>query len=552
MYFQPKPTIVYQPPLLSLVSALTNPDHRQEAARIVARHAGAEDLLIFVRDLELDTLLPAPGFIQTLPNARQWHDFVRECEIGHATNRQLSFPGPAGETQATGIAGEDGSVLVLLGGTPNVEIVLDIALLLPLLAAAFEGERRAIIAKGSARIAKQAADQAKLLATSLETARSALRTALSDAEEANRAKDRFLAALSHELRTPLTPVLIAVTALERESELSELTRHDLEMIRRNVELEVNLIDDLLDLSRVISGKLRLRRETLDLNTLAAQALEICAPYLLEKKIRLETDLSPAALTIVVDATRVQQVLWNLLKNAVKFTPENGSLSVKTTAGVDGIARFIVRDSGVGIEPEALTRIFGIFEQGNANTPREFGGLGLGLAISKAITNAHGGGLLAESPGLGKGATFTVELPLTAPVESGQSLQPSPIAPANPGHLARILVAEDHRDTAQLLMRILHRAGHGVKTVASVTEALESLKTERFDLLLSDVGLPDASGYELMQSASKLYGIAGIAMSGFGMDDDIRRSLEAGFAEHLTKPLDIQHLKQVIQRVLTAG
>ncbi len=499
---------MHQPRLLSLVSALTDSDGRREAARIVARHAGADDLVIFVRDTDLGMLLPAPGFIQTLPNAREWHLFVAACQRNVSLSGRLSFPRAAQETPATGIAGEDGSVLVLLGGEPNKEIVLDLAFLLPLLAAAFERERTTLIARGHAKLAKQSAEQAKVLAASLDMARGALRKALSDAEEANRAKDRFLASLSHELRTPLTPVLIAITALQREAGFSQGTQEDLEMIRRNVEMEVNLIDDLLDLNRVIAGKLRLRRETLDFNTLVRRTLQICAPHFREKKIRLVEELLPATIPIEADATRIQQVFWNLLQNAVKFTPENGRIIVSTEIGAGCIARFRVRDTGIGIEPEALSRIFKVFEQANASTPREFGGLGLGLAISKAIIVAHEGELQAESTGCGHGSTFVVELPMVSRLETEEECKP-PLPFAVSHCKARILVAEDHPDTARLLVRILGKAGHQVKTAATVATALPARRPRDVGEVVVDADRRPVLRVDLGQEAARPAGTMNI-------------------------------------------
>lgn len=538
--------LVPHPHLLSLVAELTNAELRANAARVLAHELGAEDLIVFLPDAELGTLLPAPGFTQTLPNGRQWRQFLGDCKVAEPHRGQLSFPDTTRLAAALGILGECGAVLVLLGGNSQADLATEVAVLLPLLAAAFRGERTAFNAGSSARLAIQSAEQAKLLAGSLDKARAALRTALSTAETANRAKDRFLAALSHELRTPLTPVLLAAASIENDPHLPETVRSEMSMIRRNVELEVQLIDDLLDLSRVIAGKLRLCTAPLDLELQIQHAIDICVPYIREKGIRLHLDLTPG-LSVTADATRLQQVMWNLLKNAVKFSPR-GEITVRSAAAERGFARVSVSDTGIGIAPGALRRIFDAFEQETVETPREFGGLGLGLAISKAIVDMHGGCIHAASAGPGQGATFTVDLPISD--ASAATTEP----PRHPSHSApeisaHILLVEDHEDTARTLARLLEKSGHRVKRAGRVSIALQMLDAERFDLLLSDVGLPDRTGHDLMREVAERHQIPGIAMTGYAMDKDVQETRDAGFAEHLVKPVNIQMLKQIIQRIL---
>lgn len=537
------------PHLLSMIAELSEPEGRLRVARALAQHIGAQDLILFLPDADLGTLLPAPGFPQTLPHGQEWRKFLAACQSSAPHRGQLPFPDAATLTDAVGIRGECGALLMLLGGIPNMALAGEIALLLPLLAAAFRGERTARIAEGNARMASQSAEQAKLLATSLDKARSALRKALSDAETANHAKDRFLASLSHELRTPLTPVLLAAASYEVDLNLPQVVRRDMAMMRRNVELEVQLIDDLLDLSRVIAGKLRLRAAPLDINIAVRHATEMCLPYIREQGVTLTLDLTPGLDSVMADPTRLQQVLWNLLKNAVKFTPR-GNVTVRTAAQTPDYVQVSVMDTGIGIDPGALERIFNAFEQETLETPHEFGGLGLGLAIAKAIMNLHGGHIHAASEGPGCGATFTISLSL-----SDQAVLPSEelLNDGDPvrDRAARILLVEDHEDTARILALLLEGDGHVVKSARLVSSALEMLESEGFDLLLSDVGLPDQPGYELMRIAAERYRIPGIAMTGYAMDEDVQRCRDAGFSEHLVKPVDIQVLKRTIQRILAS-
>lgn len=374
-----------------------------------------------------------------------------------------------------------------------------------------------------------------------------LREAKEIAEAAGLAKDKFLAVLSHELRTPLNPVLMTTAALEADPDLPPAIRADMAMIRRNVELETKLIDDLLDLSRITSGKLTPRFEPVALDDAVRQVCGICRPQILEKKIRLTTELRAASCRITADPARLQQVLWNVLKNAVKFTPESGSITVSTRVTDTGRVQVRVCDSGIGIEPGNATRIFDAFEQGNSAITRQFGGLGLGLAISKALVEMHHGSIWAESEGLGKGSAFTIDLPLGSSTVHLPSTDPVHETKHELANL-KLLLVEDHPDTARTLGRLLRLSGYAVETAGSISAALDIAARETFDLLVSDLGLPDGTGYELMQQIRERYSMKGIAMSGFGMEEDLRKSREAGFSEHLVKPLSIPQLQQAIYRV----
>ena len=372
-----------------------------------------------------------------------------------------------------------------------------------------------------------------------------------EAEAANHAKDQFLAVLSHELRTPLTPVLAEVSAMLDDPSTPESVRPVLEMTRRNVELEARLIDDLLDLNRIVQGKLRLDRKVVDAHALILEALEICKAGIGSARLRVDVDLAATRHHVEGDAARLHQVAWNLIKNAVKFTPFGGSIAVKSRD--DGGSLVLeVSDTGVGIEAEVLPRIFDAFEQGDHSVTRRFGGLGLGLAIGRNLAEAHGGQLTASSPGIDQGATFTLQLPaVDPPGRPGVVAQP----PTIPDDLVplRILFVEDNPDTLRIMGRLLANKGHAVTPADSVRAGLEAAEGQEFDLLISDLGLPDGSGLDLMRAllASRADPIPGIALSGYGMDDDLRRSREAGFVEHLIKPIDFLALEAAIGRVVAA-
>ncbi len=390
-----------------------------------------------------------------------------------------------------------------------------------------------------------------VLMEAMHAARRRAQDAAREAKAASRAKDRFLAVLSHELRTPLNPVLTLVSAMLDDPATGAGLRRNLEMIRRNVELEARLIDDLLDAVRASRGKMSLVRRPVDAHALIRQAAEICRGEFDKGDVRLQFDLAAASHHVEADPVRFQQIIWNLLQNALKFTPGGGIVTVRTrdrAAGADGAACLVVEvaDTGRGIEPEILPRIFGAFEQGHAEPLRRHAGLGLGLAISRSIAEAHGGHLRAASGGLGLGTTFTLTLPACpAPAAPARRASRPASKPARAG--LRILLVEDNDDSRHLLGLLLRQNGHEVVTAADLASGRRAAVQHAIDLLISDIELPDGTGLDLMRELSAR-GVPGIAMSGFASSDDIVLSREAEFAEHLAKPIAIDALLAAIDRV----
>jgi PAS domain S-box-containing protein len=367
--------------------------------------------------------------------------------------------------------------------------------------------------------------------------------AQAEAEAANEAKDRFLAMLSHELRTPLSPVLHTATLLNEMKECPPEIRQMLQVIRRNVQLEARLIDDLLDLARIRNGKLQLQLEPTDAHDLLRRALEICQPDIEARRLKVETRFLAQKSVLEADPARLQQIFWNLISNSVKFTPEGGTITLGTKDDLSGQSLLVeVSDTGVGIEPQKLGRIFDAFEQ---VTQEGRAGLGLGLAICRALAGFHRGQITAHSDGLGHGATFSVTLPVTS--VTLPAVQPR--SPALARTLAvplRLLVVEDHRDTAAALVRLLERRGYEVRSAETVASALEIARDFECDVLITDIGLPDGTGHELfekLKAQPRGNALRGLALSGFGMDEDIARSRAAGFTEHLTKPVDFARLQR---------
>lgn len=378
------------------------------------------------------------------------------------------------------------------------------------------------------------------------------RGARENAEQANRAKDNFLANLSHELRTPLTPVLMCVADLEKESAIPPEFRQQFAMMRRNIELEARLIDDLLDLTLVAHGKLHLVQSgPVDIHDLLMHTEQIVENDAQAKSIHLQFDLKAGEHHVGGDSARLQQVFWNLFNNAVKFTPVGGTVTVRTANPALGQIVLSVHDTGIGIDPKTLPFVFNAFEQGEARKLQHSGGLGLGLSISKAIVELHGGTIRAESGGAGLGSTLTIEFATVLPFPVAQLTEPEPASAPN-SHSLRLLVIEDHEPTLMILARLLRRDGHQVLTASTVQSALALASTQSFDLVISDIGLPDGNGVDLMRQLTKDYALRGIALSGYGMAADHARTKEAGFLAHLVKPINFDQLRSVLRGIAPAA
>lgn len=368
------------------------------------------------------------------------------------------------------------------------------------------------------------------------------------AEDASRAKDDFIAALSHELRTPLTPALMTATSMELDETLAPEMRRQWGLIRHDIELEVRLIDDLLDLARIVRGKLSVRPEYANIDSLLTKSIEIVREESVRKQIALYFEPTATITTIHADPARLEQVFWNLLKNAIKFTPAHGNVHVRTFNPDLTSLSIEIRDTGIGIAAEHIASIFRPFEQAAATGDRRYGGLGLGLAIAKTIVELHHGTISVASPGPQRGTSFTVQLPIA---EVRHQPVPRPAAaPAPCGAPLHILLVEDDEQTREVLVRILSRDGHEVQPAESCAAAFEALlahtSNDPFQVLISDLGLPDGNGLSLVQQIKSQYPLlTAIALSGYGTDEDIQHSLQAGFRVHLTKPVGIEALRRAL-------
>jgi signal transduction histidine kinase/ActR/RegA family two-component response regulator len=366
-------------------------------------------------------------------------------------------------------------------------------------------------------------------------------------EAANRTKDHFLAMLSHELRTPLTPVVSALESLEIEPAQTEDIRASLAMIRRNIELETQLIDDLLDFTRIARDKMQLRFAPVDAHQAVSNVVEICRAEARAKRLHVHLNLRAKSCHVTADAAKFQQIIWNLLKNAIKFTSEEGDITISSDNPSETDFTVTVRDTGIGVEPEVMQRIFDPFEQGNRSFEHRFGGLGLGLAISKSLAQAHGGTLTAQSDGSNRGSTFTLWMQA---LPQGEAVSVASKAVTDSARQTlKILLVDDHHDTCTALEKLLARRGHLVAATHDVRSAMEAAVRNEFDLLISDIALPDGTGMDLMMQLRAIANIPGIAISGFGNNGDIERSLQAGFSEYLIKPIKLDNLEAAIERAL---
>lgn len=419
-------------------------------------------------------------------------------------------------------------------------------------------ERSERIASGIAAQAAVAIDNGRLYAESKQAAqeRHALlegeRAARREAERANALKDQFLATLSHELRTPLTAIVGWVHVLRRKLPPThqDLSR-GLDIIERSANTQTRLVEDLLDMSRIVTGKLRLQKQLVSPSSFVLAAIDTLRPAAEAASIRLQAELHETPGLVLGDLSRLQQVVWNLLANAIKFTPPGGEIRV-AVRGSAGTAAVMVSDTGVGIKPEFIDQVFERFRQADGSTTRRYGGLGLGLSIVKHLVEAHEGSIEVFSAGEGQGATFTVRLPLLdAPAVRATSDEP-----VQDNALAgrKVLVVDDEPDVREFLSRILEEAGAKTSVAADATAALESIATYAPDLLLLDIGLPGMDGYELLQRVRQLpwpgaRSLPAVALTAFARPEDRDRSIAAGYVAHLAKPIDPLRIVAAIAEVL---
>ncbi len=541
-----------------LLIAIGEPGDRGVKSRALARALGAEELIVFVRDEEIGLLMPAPGFAQTLHNGRRWRALVA-LAAERGTHREAFAARDGGpDVHIVGLAARDGSVLALVGGDAKPENARDVLDMLPLLARSLKAEHEIVAAAGRAQAARSAAAQAHTLGEKLSATRKELQLALGAAEAAARSKDEFLAVVSHELRTPLNGILgwaqlMIMGALDDAAKARALAA-----IERNAKAQARLIEDILDLSRIASGRVRLDVKAVDLRSIAEAALDVVRPAANAKGVRLQAVLDSHAGEISGDGDRLQQVLWNLLSNAITHSSPGGRIYVRIQR-VNSHVELSVADEGHGIAADFLPYVFDRFRQADNSATRKHGGLGLGLAITRHLVEMHGGTIHAVSEGEGKGATFTVRLPLSSiaghqgpaperPRITYEQQEPNRALQSLEG--IRILVVDDEPDARDLIATVLRRSGAVVTAAHSVAEALECAKAIPPDFLISDIEMADEDGYSLIRkirgsNIPEFRSIPAIALTAYAGPGDRMRALEAGFQVHMPKPVQPAELVLVV-------
>ncbi len=532
---------------LDLVVALSRPAGRAAAARALALQCGAEELLLFLRDPVLDTLIPAPGFPPTLSGGPSWRAFLKRCGDGGPCKAGVEMP--LGVHREAVCFMSDRVAAVLLGGDQDPVHVALVARLLPMLAGALLAEQEALFATAAAADYRATADRARSLTDALESARAEQSRLNARLHDEHRRKDDFLAMLAHELRNPLTPLVTSIELLRRAG--GPASERHLDIMARQVRQLSRLVEDLLDVSRVSHGRIELRRHRLSLGDVVADAIESSRPLLDALRHRVRLDLPEIPLEIDADNVRLTQVFSNLLHNAAKYTDPGGSISVTVErSGDEAVVR--VRDDGVGIEPSMLGQVFDLFAQAPVALARAQGGLGIGLTLVRALVELHGGRVGVASGGIGRGTTFTVHLPLATPARENQPAAPrAATAEGAAGEAAlRILIVDDNEDAANSLADVLGLMGHHAEVAFSGLKALQIAPDVDADLILLDIGLPELDGYEVARRMRRIVrrDTRLVALTGYGADEDKRRSREAGFDEHLVKPVMPETLGALLHRV----
>lgn len=535
---------------LTLASALAEPARRTDSARRIAAAAGAEDLLLLVRDPLLGVLLPATGMPQTLRAGAGWRSFMARCGSPGRYEALVDLP-PGSERRAVALCSED-AALVLLGGTPEPSALDGLVEALPLISSLLSAEQRAEAALADARVARDAAVDAGALARALESARADSTRLVARLREDHERKDEFLAMLAHELRNPLAPITMAAAVLRHPDTRAESQGRLLDTITRQVGQMSRLIEDLLDVSRVNRGRIELRLERVDLREVARAAIETVEPLVSARRHQLSVLMPEGPLVVEGDFARLSQIVSNLLTNAAKYTDCGGRIAL-SLRGLGDRTTVEVSDNGVGIPTTMLERVFDLFMQAPAALDRAHGGLGIGLTLVRKLVELHGGQVVAESPGPGCGSTFRVMLPLARSQANSRDNAIVARAQASTPSALRILVVDDNRDAADSLSEMLRLRGHAAIAAYGAADALAEVEKTAPQLVFLDLGLPGIDGYELATMLrERLPSVRLIALTGYGSEDDRARTKAARFDEHQVKPLSEDELEQVIRRAVEAS
>ncbi len=525
---------------IRLLDLLADVRERRGAGEALATHFAATALFLFVPDPDRATkLIPAPGF-PTVPSVRGWRELLARCLRPGVELGRVAYPDVSADAAACAYAFE-GLVFVLVGATAHdAAIGAQLAMFARVLAAMFRAEAGIMTARGELEVERRNAERIASLARALDRARG-------EAERATRVKNEFLAMLGHELRNPLAPIVTALQMMRMEG----VNTRAQDILERQVGHVLRLVDDLLDISRITSGKVELRRERVEISTVVTRALEMSRPLFEQRRNVLTVIVPERGLTVDGDPARLAQVFSNLLTNAAKYSDLGTAIELRAER-VGDLVRLSVFDHGIGIDAAYLERVFDQFIQVPQGLDRAAGGLGLGLAIVKSLVQRHDGTVRVASEGSGRGSTFIVELPLCHTAENPTATQVEPLRPT-PTSSARVLVVDDNTDAASLLADVLTSYGHQVHVAHSGPDALRGLTSFTPDAALLDIGLPVMDGYELARALRiRLPQLKLVALTGYGQPDDRARSSAAGFDAHLVKPVSIANVRRTLEELLASS
>lgn len=530
---------------LALIAQLHDQSLRPVYAQQLANRLGVETLLFFCKDPALAVLIPAPGFPSTLRGGPAWREFIARCAEPGEYHSAVDMP--LGTTRnAVALAGARGAV-VLIGGAVIAAELQSLAGLLPLLEALFAAEQDAVLALAESGEARAAAARAQALANALDAARAEGASLNAELRDEQRHKDDFLAMLAHELRNPLAPLVTSIDLLRRRVLDAHDSRAQLDVMARQVNQLTRLVDDLLDVSRVSRGRIELRRQRLDLGDVLRDAVHSTQPLLDARRHAVRVMLPEGPLSVDGDPVRLTQVFANLLHNAAKYTDPDGNVDISVERAADAVLVH-VRDTGIGIVPELLPRVFDLFTQAPVSLARAQGGLGIGLTLVRNLVELHGGSVSAQSAGAGQGSTFTVCLPLATANTSTLTPAEHP-AETTAAKALRVLVVDDNEDAANTLSVMLRLMGHHAEVAYSGLAALQVAADLDADLYLLDIGLPGMDGYQvakhLQRTAKRTARF--VALTGYGTEEDKSRTRAAGFDEHIVKPINPETLTALTSR-----
>lgn len=544
------------PELLAVLARFAEPGARESAAAQLASALGVDRVLLFVRDPEVGSWLPAPGFPQTLRFGPSFRAFLRECRDDGSYTREIELDEPAGFFRIDAFV-QGAAALFALGRerrNPRAQVVTETLAALPLVGAVLSAEHAARLAQGQAAVARATGRHANDLAIALDAARMDVERALAESarlnaelEERDRRKDDFLAMLGHELRNPMAAISGAIEVMRSLPEDAEQMMKARHVLERQAEQLAHLVDDLLDVARITRGKVVLKPQRVDVATIARRAIDAAQSAAAAKGHELVSELR-SPVHVNADPTRLEQMVANLLTNAIKYTDSGGHIRITVDADGDE-AVIAVRDDGIGIPASFVPRIFDAFHQVDPDIDRSAGGLGVGLTVVRRLAELHRGRVDVESVA-GKGSTFTIRLPTASSPESlaSPTAPDAPSAAANAATKLRVLVVDDNVDSGEMLLAVLESWGHEAHHVADGPTAVRAALELRPELVLLDIGLPGMDGFEVaarLRADPVTRGARIVALSGYGQESDRVKSRAAGCDDHLVKPVDMALLRRTL-------